>query len=408
MTSIRNACDCRSIALLATALLQACAAEVGVETDEGDETSAVEGSSQTLTTPKTQFAAWLDDADRPFDEEYVPPANYRLNVKSIVRLETGFYRIIPDSPTKLDVPDLVQVTAYGSDNTRCKSDIVGDATRITTWDVVCHDASGARADSRFVYSAFMMAGIQGKAAGGLFFGTAGVMVSSFSTLLGTVTGKRNGVGDYTMSMTRVASTSRGGTVQVTADQGVTDDTYCKAVAWSPDPNTPTTMNIQVRCFRSGVDELGSSKRADVSFYFLYDLDIPTRFNRGAYAWANDATSPSYQPNPFYTFMTGPEFGQSSTSATGSLLKKPDGTEDTGHYKMVYKGLNEDVPWNAYVFTGAHGPTSEYCKILFWGRPFNCSVDCDIEVHTLCFDSAGKRKNTKYVQTWGSFSTFQIN
>ncbi|HMI93139.1 MAG TPA: hypothetical protein VK509_17330 [Polyangiales bacterium] len=104
-------------------------------------------------------------------------------------------------------------------------------------------------------------------------------------------------------------------------------------------------------------------------------------------------------------MTAPS-GASSTSATGSLLNKSNGTEDTGHYKVLYKGLNESISSEAYVFTGAYGTSADYCKIRSWARASGCTDSCDIEVLTLCFDKAGNRTNTQYVQTWGSFNPFE--
>lgn len=383
----------RWFALFAASLAcaSACAVQVeaeGAGADEDEPEPAIEPVAQALTNPLGQFAVRLDDATRPLREPYTPPAAYRLNVSSVMRMATGEYAVVLPEVVR---PSVVSVVAYGSDNTRCS--VMGTEDdhpffRGAIW-VRCHTPSGTTADSRFVLNGFLIGfGLQGRVGGGLVRGD-GTLLKSFNTQ-GTVAVSHPSPGNYKISLGNLGSGARGGTVQITSHLGTAN--HCKVVSWGAELGAPTTQTIQVRCFAPSSDTA-----TDTGFWFLYDEEIPTRQARGAYSWANDATSSSYQPTSLYTFMHGPAAGATSSSATGSLM-----SGETGRYRMVYHGLNETVSSEAYVFAGAYGSGSDYCKVRSWTLANGCASNCDIEVQTLCFDKAGARKNTKYVQTWGSF------
>lgn len=377
--------------LLLSAWLCGCALDPALRDDAEAE---IEGVAQELTRPTRQYAVWLDDPARPLNEAYQPDAGYRKNVFGVSRSGTGQYVVAFDGPADLNAMPVISVAAYGNDNARCKVarvDVVGHQLgESVVVSVACHAPNGNPMNSRFVLHAIDPRGVLGRAAGG-FVSRNGAVSDSFNTQ-GTVTASKTSAGNYEVLLGNLGSGVRGGTVQVTALGAGAN--HCKIVSWSN--STPTTLALTVRCFATNSDTA-----TDTGFFFLYDEQIPTEYNRGAYAWANQATTASYPPDAFYTFMTGPT-GSTSTSATASLT-----AGDTGHYKMVYHGLNENVSWNAYLYVGAYGSGSEYCKIRNWTRAGTCQTNCDIEAHTLCFDKAGNRKNTRYVQTWGSFSTFVV-
>ena len=379
------------VALLATTIVSACAVEVA-ETSDVDEALESEPVAQALTNPRRQFAVWLDSPARPLNEDYAPDVGYRENVTHVRRTGTGLYQVfLSDLALPFVVPHVV---AYGSDNVRCKVHSTGfldlgsaNPRRIVT--VKCHTPGGAGANSRFVLHAFDPTDIQGRAAGGIVI-ASGTATGAFNTQ-GTVSATRTAAGHYKISLTNLGGGVRGGTVHVTA-MG-TDSRYCKVDLWGTEAGAPTTQVITVRCFVTTSDTM-----ADSDFVFLYDEEIPTRFNRGAYTLAHRPTTASYAPNTFYTWMRD-RTGVQSTSATASLVPS-----ETGHYKMVYHGLTENASWDAYLFVGAQGAGSQYCKIRNWSLVPGCSTNCDIEAHTLCFDKNGAATNTPYVQTWGSFNT----
>ena len=380
----------QTIVLLAT-LASACAVEVADQPElELEHDPTVEPVDQALTNPAAQFAVWLNEPARPLAEDFVPDAGYRLNVSHVRRIGTGRYLVFLN---QLAIPFVLPfVSAYGDDSTRCKIEATGfietpELRRIIT--VKCHTAGGSAANSRFVLNAFDPHGIQGRAAGGVVLAD-GTAVEEFNTV-GTTAATRTSAGNYIITLTNLGSSAPAGTVQVSAVGATTR--HCKVVSFGATPGMPTLQTINVRCFITNSDTA-----ADSEFFFLYDQQIPTRNNRGAYSWANNATSPSYQPNTSYTFMRGPRIDDSSSSATGSLM-----SGETGRYKMVYHGLSEDISWEAYLFVGAYGGGSEYCKIRNWSRVGSCQTNCDIEAQTLCFDKTGARTNTRYVQTWGSFT-----
>jgi hypothetical protein len=381
--------NCRRIALLIATLLGACAAEVAEEGEHEPPSDAV-AAALVADPNNAHYAVWLDDAERPIGEKYRPDAGYREGVEFVKRVEEGVYTVqINTMPN----PFLAFATAYGTDGTRCKPDmlteLVGQLRGVV--GVRCHTADGSPANSRFVLAAWRTGEFTGRAAGGRV-SAAGALRFGFNTQ-GKVSVGHPSTGNYKISLTNLGAAAHGGTVQVGAT-GM-DTHHCKVVEWSSES---TTRVVNVRCFATNSDTA-----TDAGFNFLYDEEIPAQHNRGAYAWANHETSPSYRPHTSFTFMRGPSASATSTSATASLMPN-----ETGRYKMIYNGLSEDVSWEAYVFVGAYGDGSEYCKIRNWSRVPGCESNCDIEVQTLCFDKAGIRKNTRYVQTWASFRPFGQN
>lgn len=383
----------RWIAALFATALGACAAHVAGDEAIGDEAlePEVEPVAEALTNVGAQAAVWLDDPERPLDEEYPSDAGYRIGVQHVKRVDVGLYAVVLSSH---GLPSLAFATAYGTDATRCKVQTL-TVTGLGLFGVVgvkCHSANGQPQNSRFVVSAWTSDQFTGRAAGG-HVDASGAVLSSFNALQGTVNVSKPSPGQYRIRLGNLGAAQRGGTVQVGANGDNTR--HCKVVRWGSDGNDRT---IDVACFATNSDAA-----TDTEFTFMYDEEIIAQHGRGAYAWANDATSASYSPHTFFTFMRGPSETASSTSATGSLM-----ANETGRYKMTYHGLSEDVSWKAYLFVGAYGSGSEYCKIRNWSRAGNCQTNCDIEAQTLCFDKAGSRKNTRYVQTWGSFQPFDSN
>lgn len=396
-------CTSLSATLLSGLLASACAVEAGSDrpydelADSPIEDASVAVSGQALRTNATgQIAVFSNDPEPKIGEPYTPLAAYRLNVADITRTSKGWYVVRLSGLDGQIGPIPTIAVAYGSDNIRCASaGLSGDVTPKVT--VHCHRPDGSDANSRFVLSGFSRPWT-GRAAGGLVFGDG---TSLIFNSVGTASASHSSTGNYTVSLTNLGTRAHGGTVQVGSDG--TSGRHCKVVSWFTPPGT-TRLDISVRCFKANSDTT-----ADSSFEFMYDEEIPAIHNRGGYSWANDATSASYHPDTAFTFMRGPGIDQTSTSATASLLRNVNGTEKTGNYQMIYNGLSESLSSESYVYVGAYGASSDYCKIASWTRsPGGCTSNCDILVNTLCFDKAGNPKNTKYVQTWGSFNILAPN
>jgi hypothetical protein len=381
------------VALLATMMLSACAAEVAEGPgQELDPDALVEPVQEALSNPLKQYAVRTESSTPALGTDHIPSSDFRLNVSKVVRAGTGEYLVhLSDAA----FPGSVMVVAYGGGIVRCKfAGFAGAAGGNAGILVRCHNGfSGDLANSRFVMTAVAAgSGITGRVAGGLI-NANGSVAGAFNTR-GGVAASRAAAGDYRVFLFGLGAQQRGGTVQITALGS--DASHCKVVGWSPDPAVDA-LTITVNCFAGVSNNLGDS-----AFSFLYDEQIPALHNRGAYAWASNATSASYQTPTFYTFSRGPGLSDSSTSATASLMKNSDGSEDTGHYKMVHHGPSEPNAKKSFVFVGAYGAGAEYCKIVSWGTVPGCTASCDIEVQTQCFRQ-GMVRNTRYVQTWGSFS-----
>jgi hypothetical protein len=367
------------VATLVITTLSACAAEVG---DEPNEDSVLESVDEALTNPAAQHAVWMDNAAPALHTDYFPPSSFRLNVTKVRRTNIGMYDVYLTQPEDFDFPMAV---AFGTDNRRCAVYHMDD--NVIT--VRCTTPHGAAANSRFVLNNFRLNGSQqGRAAGG-WVGVGGDRLLGFNTV-GSFSSTRNDEGNYTVFLTGgLGLAGRGGNVQVSAFLDF-HGAHCKVASWLPDPVVPSVLAINVLCFAAGSDT-----KEDTPFVLLFDEEILTQTNRGAYTFANNATSGLYTPPAHYTFSRGPGMGGTSTTAAGILVA-------TGHHKIVYQGPNETTASKSYAFAVAYGSSSDYCKIIDWDIVEGCAANCDIEVHTACFDKGGVAKSSKFVQTWGSW------
>jgi hypothetical protein len=364
------------IAVLAMQMVGACAVEVGTEPEQG---LPIEPVAEALSNPAKQFTVWSSVANPLEDQDYFPPSSFRQNVTKIVRTAVGDYTVFLSEPID---PTFVVAVAFGPDTRRCKAaDLLPGYVR-----VICHLPNGDPANAKFVLNGFTIdASTTGRAAGGKI-DPAGS--SAFNTV-GTVGVTHPSTGNYNIFLSGGLGTgARGGTVQVAA-RGLSAD-HCKVASWGPDLDFPQILAINVRCFKTN-----SADPVDTPFNFFYDEEILTQTNRGAYAFANNETSGFYHPPTRFTFSRGPTQNGTSTNASASLVQ-------TGQYKMVYHGPSEVTASKSYAFAGAYGTSPDYCKILDWDIPDSCETDCDMEVYTACFDKSGVLKNSKYVQTWGSW------
>jgi hypothetical protein len=349
-------------------------------------------AAQALTNPKLHYAAWMNSASPPLNTQYVPPSSYSRNVKFIKRTSVGNYEI---RLAAKDLPAAPIAVAYGSDNRRCKVKLL-TFTPDLVWavaNVYCHTPAGLAADSRFVFSGFVRdSNTSGRFAMGHVSSSG---IASAMNSVGSVSATRVSTGTYEIVLTNLGLT--GGMVQVGAFGS--NNNHCKVTSWSPVSSNPVNQKINVRCFLTN-----SSSLANTAFHFVYDEGIPSQYGVGAYTWANNATSLSYNPSPTFTLQSGAAAGRITHTAVGGLQQTLGGGQDTGHYKMNYTGFGGSVD-QSYLFVGAYGTGSQYCKILNWFPKNNSCPNCTVETHTLCFDSAGNRTNTLYVQTFGSFLNF---
>jgi hypothetical protein len=303
-----------------------------------------------------------------------------VNTVTQVAGSPGLYRVtFPGLGT--ETGGNVQVTAQGPSSTRCK---------VVTWSpgaaelsvfVLCHDALGQRANSKFSVAYVRRKSHDPAATGGYLWATR--PTESFYTppleYQWNVTGARNtvqrhGVGDYTATFTGVSFDE--GTVEVTAAGG--ENTYCKVQWWGGG-------SVGVSCFGAG------GEPADSMFTLLHTGGTTVgRSPNGTpafhYAWAHDASAESYTLGPQYHFGNlAPQCA--STDAMTMLHRTP------GNYEATIPGFNEF----GNVQVAAYGTSPDYCKVEGWWR----SGDADTTVRVFCFDRFGAPVDSQFVLVYSS-------
>jgi hypothetical protein len=260
----------------------------------------------------------------------------------------------------------IQVTAYGTDDAWCK---------IVSWNapsanVRCWSSAGAPMDSRFMIHwhrtarrpfnqeyAFATSQIPTAShtpSGSHFYNRSG----------GGVSFTRAGTGQYTVHWPGMENVgSDGGAVMASIVSG---PGHCKPELWSD-------TQAEIRCF----DETGAAVDANHNALFWK----PTEGSEGvAYAFADQPTTVSYQPNDHY----------SHNPAGGSIVIDRTGV---GQYEVTWTGYGDTIQYlgglTGHPQVSAYGPSSDYCNTGAM------HVDGDtIEVH--CFDASGSPTDTRFV------------
>jgi hypothetical protein len=320
---------------------------------------------------------WANNASSELGTWYTPMAQYQYNsaspfttINTVKRMTPGAYAVrFPF----LYTDGVAHVTAYGGDTATCNLAgivVVPDGTEV--W-VHCFTSAGAITDHQFTVTytnvrasyenrpmAFLTA--QG--------GPNGILpdFSNFNSSGAVNTKARTGVGTYTLRLPNLAAA--GGHVQVTA---WAEGRRCKTAGWGA--NGADQMVYVVCSDRTGA-------RADTDFTMTYVerlnmLGLTTGFdpdgNESAYAWANQSTAASYQPNTFYQFD---DF--TNTAATGTR-------SGVGVYGMTFAYANLSV---GDVQVTAYGTSSAYCGVAYWN-----SGSAGIQVR--CYTATGTPTDTPY-------------
>lgn len=312
-----------------------------------------------------QYLVW---ADRPEAVSYTPNPAYSHHAlgaqTSIDRLSLGHYRVNWRNGM-IGLPfwrlSARQVTAYGSSSDYCSFGF------IHFFEVRCFDASGAPTDSRFVASVLASHHPHDEP-------YAAAFVHEPTLASYTETDAYNPGGDDTAIVTRTAegryhvrfsgfSTvgSSSGNVQVTAESSHVHGlaNRCVVENWAAE-------TVNVRCF----DPTGAA--ADSPFAVVFQ-QAEAGLDGVAFAWADDATSASYTPDPDYSF--NPTGG--AITATRSAV---------GTYTMTFDGIYGMGLGRGNVQVTAYGGQDHRCKIVSW------AIDT---ANVKCFDSAGAPVDSRY-------------
>jgi hypothetical protein len=197
------------------------------------------------------------------------------------------------------------------------------------------------------------------------FVTTGQLTGSFTpevTLQWNSTGRTNrvtslGTGEYTVVFPGVGS-AMGGNVQVNSFNSGSN--RCKVGFWGT--NQSNELEVRVRCFT----RTGTPANSLFSASYVGRNNSPG--SEGGYAWASDPSSPSYNPDSFYSW----------NSSGQPIIIQNTGT---GRYDVTF--ASQTIPGGTAEVT-AYGFGTEYCKIMSSGNSL---------VQVACFDTNGNPANT---------------
>ena len=321
---------------------------------------------QFTTPPKTvwsqQYAfAW---ADQPTAASYTPSSLYSYNRLGgdiqITRTSAGVYSVQFVSFDGFGVGGNVQVTAYFAG--------AGQYCKVENWSsdtvsVRCFDATGAASDSYFTVLYLKTPAMPDAVAYAWANNATAASYTpsslySYNPTGGAVTATRNGTGDYSMTWSGFGALGTGGGhPQVTAYDA--SNKRCEILGWANDL-------VNVRCYDS------AGNPADSRYSLLYLRPAATDDGL-AFAWANDSSSASYAPIPFYRFNSGN--GAVSATRTG-----------TGTYTIAFGGFSGSGLGGGHVQVTGYSAFDRRCSVTSWGSE---------NVNVRCHNAAGALVDTPY-------------
>jgi hypothetical protein len=262
----------------------------------------------------------------------------------------------------------VQVTAEGTNNTRCRIINWGGTPNLTV-NVQCNLTDGTLADSPFAV---------------LFYrndmpASGGRATAAYSWV--TATGTIPSQWDYSDSGVHNTVTKTTGQYQLTLKNALPINASMAVTPYGG--SAPGAACSIVNWFASGIDILvniecrnTANQLADSAFSFSYASTGPTFDQQGAHAWFNGSIA-----SPSYSDALGKVISCSPASVTGSA--------SSGVVTMTVSG--DLGPWDASPFLRAslsskYG-TAGYCKVeslTVTGAP--PSTNADTKIH--CYDATG--------------------
>lgn len=274
----------------------------------------------------------------------------------------------------------VQVSAYGTDNVRCKVRGAISLWSAATVRVDCHAPNGALADSKFVVSYVRKGSPTGVGEGAYLTTTdegSGVVpiINQWNSSGEPNSVERLSAGRYRVRMPGQLPRPRGGTVQVTAFGASSDS--CKVASWGTNLDAVTA---EVRCFDT------SGVASDSLFSLFYTPEHAAGGLSGGHAWANDATTNQYSPPSFYEYTHKAGIGEIAASTTAYRT-------GTGAYQVRYPALSTT---GSTTLVTAYGTTADYCKLSGWS-----SSGTDSLVTIRCFNASGNAVNTTFVSGYAN-------
>jgi len=273
---------------------------------------------------------------------------------------TGVY-LVTFSGSGIGVGWDVQTTAYGADSHYCKTDSWGG-------DVVavrCFDTAGNAVNSRFTVLAISNANDKQ-----ISFAWASQPTTAsyspdpsyaFNSSGGAITISRTSAGNYEVAFAGLNGV--GGTVQVTS-YGL-GNSSCFSNGWGGSSN----FDAFVVCEDTAGNPIDG-------FFVIAIIPHGVAPPTVAFTWANNSSSPSYTPDPLYTYNPG--------GPVTVIRNSP------GDYSVTFTGVNSTQLPGGDVRAVTYAATVR-CKVVSWGSGGNT----DMVANVVCFDLTGTPTDALY-------------
>jgi len=296
---------------------------------------------------------------------------------TIEALDPGFYKVV-FAGLATGTLGHAQVSAYGSGGERCKPFLVNRTQLNANIWIVCHDAAGAFASTRFVVEYIGTAHLQAEGARLLAdepnTGTY-EPVNQWSSKERAMSVSRTGTGSYRIM---VPAQGLGGNAQVTA-YGSTDASFCKVNSIAG--GLAATLEITVRCY----DNAGVL--ADRKFMLDYARGggTPLSYGTAAFGVADEPSNSAWYiaDRPYVFAGIGSVFAR--RMALGSYQAFFDNMTTAGSGALVT----------------AYGTDNNYCKPTSWSAVSDPELGSGIRLGVACFAPGGAlssaRFSTQYLQ-----------
>ena len=376
--NLYNAVSFKMVRLLsASAILALGTTNCAMDAQSGEEPAS---TSQAVTTSDAGFV-WSGATTGSFDANSSYSYNSSGGTNHITQLATGQYRV--------DFPSLgsnvfgdVQVTAYGSGSERCKVSSWGASGTTLQVFVNCFSATGAASNTLFTANYVRRSGAPGQEGGYVWANQASSASYTASTSYqwnstgGAITITHTpGTGAYSVSL--AGQNMGGGTVEVTAYGA--NNTYCNVAGWGGSV-------INVACFNGST---GAAAESQFDLIFA-NLGSPNNVFTYSYAWANQPSAASYNPDSTYErgFVVCDKCPSVQPNATITR-------SSVGHYSVRFPNVAASSAASNVKVTG-YSSGSDTCKVTGW-----FTSGWDGVANVACFSAAVAAVDAFYTITYSS-------
>lgn len=260
----------------------------------------------------------------------------------------------------------VQISGYGSGSNYCKAGGWQTSGADLVIEVRCFDTAGNPADALFTLLAVGGTALDGRLGFALANDEAATAAyapqQARSSRAGAVAIARAGSGRYAATFHGLKRGGIDGPDQVFVTAVGTGGERCWVQGW-----TFGTFATEIRCANA------AGALADTKFSLLI-LEKGRSTAKAAFAWADQASTAAYAPNPSYRYNSTGGANQVARSATGT-------------YSVTFPGLTRTAGASETIIVTAYGESDRRCRIGSWSTGTSVSI--------FCYDTAGNLVDSEF-------------